>query len=258
MIRFELFFGLVVFALWVFSLVDVIGSDEGAIRHLPKLWWLLIVLFFPFAGSVAWLVAGRPAAPPRARGTSGQCRRIPSTTGPVAPPRRARTTTRSSCAGSATAPRSSAAPTARNACAEREERGEAGPPPVASRHACGADRWGRVGQEHGLGDARGAGSGGHRRRRAAREVVERGTPGLAAVVEEFGEELLGPDGELDRPAMGRLVFGDEEARRRLEEIVHPLVFERIVELEEEAPPGGVVVHDIPLLAENGRAGTSTP
>jgi hypothetical protein len=65
-IRFELGFGLVVFALWVFSLVDVIGSDEGAIRHLPKVWWLLIVLFFPFAGSIAWLVAGRPAGPPRA------------------------------------------------------------------------------------------------------------------------------------------------------------------------------------------------
>jgi len=64
-IRFELFFGLVVLALWVFSLVDVIGSDEGAVRHLPKLWWLLIVLFFPFAGSVAWLVAGRPAGAPR-------------------------------------------------------------------------------------------------------------------------------------------------------------------------------------------------
>jgi hypothetical protein len=63
-IRFELGFGLVVFALWVFSLVDVIGSDEGAIRHLPKVWWLLIVLFFPFAGSIAWLVAGRPAAAP--------------------------------------------------------------------------------------------------------------------------------------------------------------------------------------------------
>jgi hypothetical protein len=61
----ELGLGLVVFALWVFSLVDVISSDEGAIRHLPKVWWLLIVLFFPFAGSVAWLVAGRPAGPPQ-------------------------------------------------------------------------------------------------------------------------------------------------------------------------------------------------
>src|SRR6478609_1769518 len=88
----------------------------------------------------------------------------------------------------------------------------------------------------------------------AREVVAKGTPGLAAVVEEFGEELLDPDGELDRPAMGRLVFGDEPARRRLEAIVHPLVFERIVELEEQAPADAVVVHDIPLLAENGRAG----
>jgi dephospho-CoA kinase len=88
----------------------------------------------------------------------------------------------------------------------------------------------------------------------AREVVAKGTPGLAQVVEEFGEELLGPDGELDRPAMGRLVFNDEGARRRLEAIVHPLVFERIVELEAQAPSDAVVVHDIPLLAENGRGG----
>ncbi|MET0838288.1 MAG: dephospho-CoA kinase [Marmoricola sp.] len=88
----------------------------------------------------------------------------------------------------------------------------------------------------------------------AREVVAKGTPGLSAVVEEFGEELLAADGELDRPAMGRLVFNDEAARRRLEAIVHPLVFERIVELEEQAPADAVVVHDIPLLAENGRGG----
>ena len=89
----------------------------------------------------------------------------------------------------------------------------------------------------------------------AREVVAKGTPGLAAVVEEFGAELLGPDGELDRPAMGRLVFNDESARRRLEAIVHPLVFERIVALEEGASEDAVVVHDIPLLAESGRADT---
>src|SRR3954454_14623712 len=88
----------------------------------------------------------------------------------------------------------------------------------------------------------------------AREVVAKGTPGLAAVVEEFGEDLLGPDGELDRPAMGKLVFGDESARKRLEAIIHPLVFERIVELEQDSPPDAVVVHDIPLLAENGRGG----
>ncbi len=65
----ELLFGLVTLALWIFSLVDVIGSDEGRIRHLPKVWWLLIVLFFPLAGSIAWLVAGRPA--------DGQSRRSP-------------------------------------------------------------------------------------------------------------------------------------------------------------------------------------
>lgn len=89
----------------------------------------------------------------------------------------------------------------------------------------------------------------------AREVVAKGTTGLTAVVDEFGEELLGADGELDRQAMGRLVFNDDQARKRLEQIVHPLVFERIVELEEQAPAGAVVVHDIPLLAESGRADT---
>jgi dephospho-CoA kinase len=89
----------------------------------------------------------------------------------------------------------------------------------------------------------------------AREVVERGTPGLAQVVEEFGEALLTPDGDLDRPAMGRLVFGDEEKRKRLEAIVHPLVFERYAEIEGSAPADAIVVHDIPLLAESGRADT---
>jgi dephospho-CoA kinase len=87
----------------------------------------------------------------------------------------------------------------------------------------------------------------------AREVVEKGTPGLAAVVDEFGPGLLTADGHLDRPAMGALVFGDESARKRLEAIVHPLVFERIVDLEAHAPDGAVLVHDIPLLAESGRA-----
>ncbi|MGY2875200.1 dephospho-CoA kinase [Marmoricola sp. URHA0025 HA25] len=89
----------------------------------------------------------------------------------------------------------------------------------------------------------------------ARDVVAKGTPGLQRVVEEFGPELLTADGELDRAAMGALVFTDEAARRRLEAIVHPLVFEQIVALEADAPPGAVVVHDIPLLAESGRADT---
>ncbi len=89
----------------------------------------------------------------------------------------------------------------------------------------------------------------------AREVVEKGTPGLAAVVDAFGPDVLTADGELDRPKVGAIVFADEERRRTLESIVHPLVFERIVALEETAPAGAVVVHDIPLLAESGRADT---
>ena len=89
----------------------------------------------------------------------------------------------------------------------------------------------------------------------AREVVARGTPGLDAVVAEFGPSLLTPECDLDRPAMGRLVFGDEAARRRLEAIVHPLVIGRMAELEAAAGEDDVVVHDIPLLAEGGRADT---
>ena len=89
----------------------------------------------------------------------------------------------------------------------------------------------------------------------ARDVVARGTPGLAQVVAEFGSELLTPEGDLDRAALGRIVFSDEAARRRLEAITHPLIFERYAELEASAPPGALVVHDIPLLAESGRADT---
>jgi dephospho-CoA kinase len=87
----------------------------------------------------------------------------------------------------------------------------------------------------------------------AREVVARGTPGLAAVAAEFGPGLLTPEGDLDRPAMGALVFADASARRRLEAIIHPLVHARSAEIEASAAPDAVVVHDIPLLAEVGRA-----
>jgi dephospho-CoA kinase len=87
----------------------------------------------------------------------------------------------------------------------------------------------------------------------AREVVEPGTPGLAAVVAAFGPEVLTADGALDRPALGAVVFGDEAARRRLEAILHPLIRARAAELEAAAPEGTVVVHDIPLLVETGQA-----
>ena len=88
----------------------------------------------------------------------------------------------------------------------------------------------------------------------AREVVAHGTDGLARVVEEFGPQLLTEAGGLDRAAVGRLVFADEDARKRLEAIIHPLVHARGRELEAAAPPDALVVHDIPLLAESGRAG----
>ena len=87
----------------------------------------------------------------------------------------------------------------------------------------------------------------------AREVVASGTPGLAAVVAEFGPGVLTPEGELDRPAVASTVFADDAARERLEAVIHPLVFEEILRLEAEAPEGAVVVHDIPLLVESGRA-----
>ena len=69
----------------------------------------------------------------------------------------------------------------------------------------------------------------------AREVVAPGTDGLAEIVEEFGPDVLTPDGELDRPAMGALVFADEAKRRRLEAIIHPRVRARAAELEAAAP-----------------------
>lgn len=87
--------------------------------------------------------------------------------------------------------------------------------------------------------------------RIAREVVEPGTPGLAAVVDEFGAEILTADGLLDRPALGRLVFADDERRAALNAIVHPLVYQRRTELVAGAPPDSIVVEDIPLLVENG-------
>ncbi|MGA4982642.1 dephospho-CoA kinase [Streptomyces cellulosae] len=89
--------------------------------------------------------------------------------------------------------------------------------------------------------------------RIAREVVEPGTPGLAAVVEAFGEDILAEDGSLDRPRLGALVFNDPEKLATLNSIVHPLVGARSRELEEAAPEDAVVVHDVPLLTENGLA-----
>ncbi|MFD4550390.1 dephospho-CoA kinase [Streptomyces sp. NPDC058466] len=89
--------------------------------------------------------------------------------------------------------------------------------------------------------------------RIAREVVAPGTPGLAAVVDAFGEDVLAPDGSLDRPKLGSIVFADPEKLAVLNAIVHPLVGARSRELEKAASEDAVVVHDVPLLAENGLA-----
>ena len=86
----------------------------------------------------------------------------------------------------------------------------------------------------------------------AREVVEPGTPVLAAVVERFGPSVLTDDGRLDRPALGRIVFADPDARRDLEQLIHPAVRARAAELERQAPDDAVVVHVIPLLVETGQ------
>ncbi len=87
----------------------------------------------------------------------------------------------------------------------------------------------------------------------AREVVAPGTEGLAAVVAAFGSGVLADDGSLDRQRLGALIFADDEARARLNAIVHPLVSQRSAELAADAPDEAVVVHDVPLLVENALA-----
>ncbi|WP_182904762.1 dephospho-CoA kinase [Microbispora sp. H13382] len=87
----------------------------------------------------------------------------------------------------------------------------------------------------------------------AREVVEPGTPGIAEIVEAFGEDVLRPDGTLDRERLGAIVFADAEKLKVLNGIVHPKVGERTQQLQREAPDDAVVVYDVPLLAENNLA-----
>ncbi len=88
----------------------------------------------------------------------------------------------------------------------------------------------------------------------AREVVEPGSPGLAAVVERFGDEILTADGRLDRPRLADLVFGDEAARADLNAIVHPRVAAETARRASSAPGDSVVVFDVPLLVEAARSG----
>jgi dephospho-CoA kinase len=93
--------------------------------------------------------------------------------------------------------------------------------------------------------------------KAARAVVEPGTPGLAKITETFGPQVLRPDGSLDRAKLAGIVFTDEAARGKLNAITHPLIHERIQAAEKAAVAAGgpdtIVVHDIPLLAEGQRS-----
>ena len=87
----------------------------------------------------------------------------------------------------------------------------------------------------------------------ARDVVAPGTPGLDAVIARFGRGVLTPDGFLDRPALGRIVFGDARARAALEAIIHPEVYRRIRDWFANLPLATrVAVADIPLVFETGQ------
>lgn len=87
----------------------------------------------------------------------------------------------------------------------------------------------------------------------ARAVVDPGTPGFDEVVRTFGTDVLGRDGALDRPALGRLVFGDSGARETLNRIIHPRVRAEAARLIDGSPADAVVVEDIPLLVETHQA-----
>jgi len=87
----------------------------------------------------------------------------------------------------------------------------------------------------------------------ARQVVEPGTPALAALVERFGDAILAPDGTLDRPALGKVAFADEASRKDLEGITHPAINEEFLRRMQAAPEGSIVVCDVPLLAESPAA-----
>ena len=88
----------------------------------------------------------------------------------------------------------------------------------------------------------------------ARDVVAIGTPGLAAVASAFGSGVLAEDGSLDRPALGRIVFGNPKARAALESIIHPEIYRRIGEWFADRPSGvRLAIADIPLVFETGHS-----
>ncbi|WP_269306603.1 dephospho-CoA kinase [Aeromicrobium sp. HA] len=89
--------------------------------------------------------------------------------------------------------------------------------------------------------------------RLAREVVAPGSPALDLIAQRFGAGVITPEGTLDRPALGALVFADPAALKDLEAITHPAIRDLAAEREQQAGPDGIVVHDNPLLVEMGAA-----
>ena len=87
----------------------------------------------------------------------------------------------------------------------------------------------------------------------ARQVVEPKTPALAALVDRFGEQILGSNGKLDRAKLAELAFATEESRRALEAITHPAINEEFTRQMLAAPPDAIVICDVPLLAESDQA-----
>ncbi|MGZ8753112.1 MAG: dephospho-CoA kinase [Acidimicrobiia bacterium] len=89
--------------------------------------------------------------------------------------------------------------------------------------------------------------------RVAREVVEPGQPALARIAERFGPTVLDSEGRLDRPALAALAFADDRSRRDLEAITHPAIQAEFARRVLAAAPDAVVVLDVPLLVESGKA-----
>lgn len=87
----------------------------------------------------------------------------------------------------------------------------------------------------------------------ARQVVQPGTEGLAALVQQFGEDILTDTGELNRPKLAEIAFSSPENTEALGQITHPLIGRETALLTSQAGPGDIVVHDVPLLTENNLA-----
>jgi dephospho-CoA kinase len=89
--------------------------------------------------------------------------------------------------------------------------------------------------------------------RIAREIVEPGQPALTEIEQRFGDDVIAPDGRLDRGALAAIVFSDTAALSELNAITHPRIAQRTAELIDAAPEDAVVVYDMPLLVENDLA-----